>query len=405
MDGPELVREVEKADAVVDASDNFETRFEVNAACVAGGTPPRLRGGHPHGGPGRRLRSERPRVPLLPVRVRRYRRSGGAVRAGRGVRPGGGHRGDRPGRGGGQARRRRAAGPEAPAHAHRRPLDAGADRPGAARPRLPGLRRPPVSGRGRPRRRGAVVRELRPHPCSHPRPGAGAPVPLPGPPGLRRGSGGVRRPRARARGGRPAPGDDRGLRPHPSGRRPRAPLRAADRASGPGARQPLRDPAPGRARDGGGERRCLARGRRAARFPPSAGPAPGPSRSVEVPSHLPAGARDVPSRDALPALPGGGVLEGDQVDLGEWPVQTCWPEDAGPPHHLGPRHHPGAAGRPAEPRHLPPAGHRSEPGDHALARAPWGGARLSGVARGAAGGAVPGSRWPSGRTRRRPSPR
>ena len=39
MDGPDLVREVEKADAVVDASDNFETRFEVNAACVATGTP------------------------------------------------------------------------------------------------------------------------------------------------------------------------------------------------------------------------------------------------------------------------------------------------------------------------------------------------------------------------------
>ena len=39
MDGPDLVREVEKADAVVDASDNFETRFEINAACVATGTP------------------------------------------------------------------------------------------------------------------------------------------------------------------------------------------------------------------------------------------------------------------------------------------------------------------------------------------------------------------------------
>ena len=39
MDGPDLVREVGKADAVVDASDNFETRFEVNAACVATGTP------------------------------------------------------------------------------------------------------------------------------------------------------------------------------------------------------------------------------------------------------------------------------------------------------------------------------------------------------------------------------
>lgn len=39
MDGPELVREAAKADVVVDASDNFETRFEVNAACLAAGTP------------------------------------------------------------------------------------------------------------------------------------------------------------------------------------------------------------------------------------------------------------------------------------------------------------------------------------------------------------------------------
>ena len=39
MDGPDLVREVEKADAVVDASDNFETRYEVNAACLTTRTP------------------------------------------------------------------------------------------------------------------------------------------------------------------------------------------------------------------------------------------------------------------------------------------------------------------------------------------------------------------------------
>ena len=39
MDGPDLIREVDKADAVVDASDNFETRFEINEACVATGTP------------------------------------------------------------------------------------------------------------------------------------------------------------------------------------------------------------------------------------------------------------------------------------------------------------------------------------------------------------------------------
>ena len=39
MDGPDLVREVGRANVVVDASDNFETRFEVNAACIAAGTP------------------------------------------------------------------------------------------------------------------------------------------------------------------------------------------------------------------------------------------------------------------------------------------------------------------------------------------------------------------------------
>ncbi|MCY4453521.1 MAG: HesA/MoeB/ThiF family protein [Immundisolibacterales bacterium] len=39
MDGPDLVREVGRADVVVDASDNFETRFEVNAASRATGTP------------------------------------------------------------------------------------------------------------------------------------------------------------------------------------------------------------------------------------------------------------------------------------------------------------------------------------------------------------------------------
>ena len=39
MDGPDLAREMERADVVLDASDNFETRFEINAACLAAGTP------------------------------------------------------------------------------------------------------------------------------------------------------------------------------------------------------------------------------------------------------------------------------------------------------------------------------------------------------------------------------
>lgn len=39
LDGAELRDEVARADAVVDCSDNFETRFALNAVCVAAGTP------------------------------------------------------------------------------------------------------------------------------------------------------------------------------------------------------------------------------------------------------------------------------------------------------------------------------------------------------------------------------
>ena len=39
LDGDELLAEVTRADVVVDASDNFETRFGLNEACVKTGTP------------------------------------------------------------------------------------------------------------------------------------------------------------------------------------------------------------------------------------------------------------------------------------------------------------------------------------------------------------------------------
>ncbi|MGH8552493.1 MAG: HesA/MoeB/ThiF family protein [Methylococcales bacterium] len=39
LDGIELTREVEAADVVLDCSDNFQTRFAVNRACVAAKTP------------------------------------------------------------------------------------------------------------------------------------------------------------------------------------------------------------------------------------------------------------------------------------------------------------------------------------------------------------------------------
>ncbi len=39
LEGDELIAEISRADVVVDASDNFETRFILNAACVETGTP------------------------------------------------------------------------------------------------------------------------------------------------------------------------------------------------------------------------------------------------------------------------------------------------------------------------------------------------------------------------------
>ena len=57
------------------------------------------------------------------------------------------------------------------------------------------------------------------------------------------------------------------------------------------------------------------------------------------------------------------VLEGDDVDLGRLPVQTCWPGDAGPlitwglVVTRGPQAVPTPRAAP-EPGHLPPAGDR-----------------------------------------------
>ena len=73
MDGPDLVREVAKADVVVDASDNFETRFEINAACLTTGTPLVSGAAIRMEGAGRGIRPERSGIPLLPVPLRRYR--------------------------------------------------------------------------------------------------------------------------------------------------------------------------------------------------------------------------------------------------------------------------------------------------------------------------------------------
>ena len=87
------------------------------------------------------------------------------------------------------------------------------------------------------------------------------------------------------------------------------------------------------------------------------------------------------------------MFEGDEIDLGQLPVQTCWPGDAGPlitwglVVTRGPQGVPDAA-RAAEPGHLPPAGDRPAPGHHALAGASRRRARLPRLRAGQPGPAV-----------------
>ena len=75
------------------------------------------------------------------------------------------------------------------------------------------------------------------------------------------------------------------------------------------------------------------------------------------------------------------VVEGADVDLADWPIQTCWPDDVAPLITWGLTTTRGPLARAAEPRHLPPAGHRPQQDHHALARAPRRRNRLPGVLR------------------------
>ena len=106
------------------------------------------------------------------------------------------------------------------------------------------------------------------------------------------------------------------------------------------------------------------------------------------------------------AVPRGRCSTADEIDLGRLPVQTCWPDDAGPlitwglVVTRGPQGVPERAAAP-EPRHLPPAGDRPAPGDHALAGPPRRRARLPRLRAGAARASRSRSRWRSAPTRRR----
>ena len=101
---------LEGADLVVDCSDSFETRYEVNAACCAARIAARR---------GRRARAQRPRDGdpagrhrVLPLRLPRGAALGAELRGGRRARPGGGRdrlaAGARGAEAAGRARRRAA---------------------------------------------------------------------------------------------------------------------------------------------------------------------------------------------------------------------------------------------------------------------------------------------------------
>ena len=79
--------------------------------------------------------------------------------------------------------------------------------------------------------------------------------------------GAARGAQAHHRAGRSIPRNDRGLRSDPPCGGAGAAVRAPERARRPGAREPVRNTATGRARNGRGVRRCATRDRRAPRVP------------------------------------------------------------------------------------------------------------------------------------------
>ena len=87
------------------------------------------------------------------------------------------------------------------------------------------------------------------------------------------------------------PGDDRGLRPDAARARPGAAVRVPGEPRHSGAREPVRDAAAGRARDGRRIDRGAARDRPAARVPQGARSAEGNARRLEVATRVQARTR------------------------------------------------------------------------------------------------------------------
>ena len=76
LEGCELHDAVAEADVVLDGTDNFTSRYAINAACVAAKKPPGVRGRDSPGGPDHGHRPATRRRPLLPLPIRRRRRRG-----------------------------------------------------------------------------------------------------------------------------------------------------------------------------------------------------------------------------------------------------------------------------------------------------------------------------------------
>ena len=97
LDEAELLEQVRAADVVVDASDNFATRFAINTACVKVKKTVGIRCRSAFRGPSRGVPSGPPGQPVLPLPVYRVERTRGTLRRVRRARTGGRHHRQYPG--------------------------------------------------------------------------------------------------------------------------------------------------------------------------------------------------------------------------------------------------------------------------------------------------------------------
>ena len=135
------------------------------------------------------------------------------------------------------------------------------------------------------------------------------------------------RARPRRRRGRPAPRGDRDRRPHRQGGRPGAPVRAPEGKRAPAARSTSSAPSgacasPSASSDSTTSGRSSPTCSRCSRPPGLVDKLRGLKQLKSIADSLPNTVRKGACQEV--------VLQGDDVDLGPLPVQTCWPLDAAP---------------------------------------------------------------------------